>query len=69
MPIDIILPAGEREEIFYVSWNDAGRSRGKGHYYMHQGDRIKARKMEFTCIFEKEEKERNAHSLVLCYPL
>ena len=36
-------------------------------YYMHQGDKIKAGEMEFTCIFEKEtEEERNAHSLVLC---
>lgn len=68
MPIDIlILPAGGKGGDIYGKLEQMQAEAGGRTYYMHQGDRIKAGEMEFTCIFEKEtEKERNAHSLVLC---
>ncbi len=68
MPINIlILPAGGKGGDIYGKLEQMQAEAGGRTYYMHQGDRIKAGEMEFTCIFEKEtEKERNAHSLVLC---
>ena len=68
MPIDLlILPAGGKGGEIYGQLEQLQTEAGGKTYYMHQGDKIKAGEMEFTCIFEKEtEEERNAHSLVLC---
>ena len=61
------MPAGGKGGDIYGKLEQMQAEAGGRTYYMHQGDRIKAGEMEFTCIFEKEtEKERNAHSLVLC---
>ncbi len=68
MPINLlILPAGGRGGDIYEKLEQLQTENGGITYYMHQGEKIKAGEMEFTCIFEKEtEEERNAHSLVLC---
>ena len=63
----LIFPAGGNGGEFYGELEQLQTEAGGKTYYMHQGDKIKAGEMEFTCIFEKEtEEERNAHSLVLC---
>ncbi len=67
MPINLlILPAGGKGGDIYRQLEQLQAEAGGKTYYMHQGEKINAGEMEFTCIFEKEIEERNAHSLVLC---
>ena len=58
MPIDLlILPAGGKGGEIYGQLEQLQTEAGGKTYYMHQGDKIKAGEMEFTCIFEKETEE------------